>query len=227
MHVNETRLVQRLRNPELPHSLRGFEETATRKLLEEAATAFATACEQRDEARGELHVAKDQTLGGAADAEAVGRALLAATATGEQIVASAQEQAAQLIDEVKAEADRVLAEARATGEQMDAARAELQREREAEHRRLKADRQEVIASARVEGERQVAERRAEADRLVEETRGEVARLRREAEDVGAFLESKRAAFAEAASAALERLERIEEGAAAELVADLHPGGAAT
>jgi cell division septum initiation protein DivIVA len=233
MHINETQLVSRLHSAELPHSLRGFDEEATRQLLNEAADAFEKACEQRDQARSDLHVAKEQASGVSADAEAVGRALLAAQSTGEQIIALANEQAGQLIDEVKAESERLLAEATTAAEQVEAAREALQREQAEERQRLAADRQEVIASARAEVERELgntraeadrvlAEARAEADRLLADAHAEVARVRREAEEISAYLESKRAAFVEMASAALERLDRIEDGGGRELVVDLHP-----
>src|SRR5689334_6903775 len=203
MHLNETRLVQRLRSPELSHSLRGFDEAETRRLLEEAATALAEVYAARDQARNEAYVAAQAK--DAADAEAIGRALLTATATGEQIVASAKEQAEHVVAEATTEAEGIRAEAREV-------RDELEREREGERRRIDGDRHELLAAARIE-----------ADRLRAAARVDVARIRQEVNEVAALLESSRAAFAERAAEALERLHRVETEVATELVADLHPG----
>lgn len=217
MHPNETRLLQRLRSPELAHSLRGFDEGETRHLLEQAAAALEGVYKDRDRAREEAHVAGARAKE-TPDAEAIGRALLTATSAGEQIVSAAREQAQDLIAEATAEAERMSEQRRAAGEELEQARAGLARERDDMLRELEADRQEMLMHAR-----------AEAERLVAEARSEVERLRSEAEEVAAFLETKRAAFVEMASDALERLERIESGApdtetAETLVADLHPGG---
>jgi cell division septum initiation protein DivIVA len=220
--ISDTRLVQRLHSAELPRGLRGFDETATRQLLNEAASAYAKACEQRDTARGELHIAKQRLSGQMADAEAVGRAILTATATGEQIVAAANDHAARLIDQVKAEADRLLSEARAAGEQVEATREQLEREREAERQRLAAAREDLLASARAESDRQLADARAEADKQLAQAHSEVARLRRETKELAAYLESKRADFAEGVSTALERLKRIGRPSDDALLADLNP-----
>jgi cell division septum initiation protein DivIVA len=195
-------MLKRLRSPELARSLRGFDETDTRRLLEEAATALKVVYEERDRLRKEAHVAALNAAAEAPDIEAIGRALITATATGEQIVADAQERAEHLVAQAAAEADAIRAEAVEAREQSEREtadeRAALEREREEEQRRLVADRHEALGSAR-----------AEADRLIAQARAEVQRLRREAEEIAAFMESKRSTFVEMAGMALEELERME------------------
>jgi cell division septum initiation protein DivIVA len=216
MHPNEMRLLQRLRNPQLAHSLRGFDEAETRRLLGEAAVALEMAYKDRDRMREEARVAAlkaEETT----NAEAIGRALLTATATGEQIVASAKEQAEHVVAEAAAEAERMLDRARAAGEEVERERGGLQREREDARRQLELDRQDVLASARVE-----------ADRLLTAARSEAARLQQDADRLAEDLEAKRAGFVERATAALEHVERIESRGSGEdqvgdgLVADLQP-----
>jgi hypothetical protein len=140
-----------------------------------------------------------------ADADAVGRALVTATSTGEQIVAEATAEAARLAEEAQAARERLERET-------DELREELEREREAERRRLAADRQDVMPANPRRG-RAAAHGGARRGFAAPLRGGRPRRVRRG--EAGAFVEAANAALAE-----LERLGRP----AGELVADLHPGG---
>jgi len=202
MQQNETLLLRRLRNPQLARSVRGYDETETGNLLEQAATALEAAYIERDRVRHEMRHASLESAAVPPELEAIGRALVTATQTGEQIVGAAQQQAEDLVAQATAEADAIRAEAvqaREQGEREIAdERAALEREREEEQRRLVADRHEAVVSAR-----------AEASRLIAQAQAEVERLRGEAEKVTALMESKRTVFVEMAGAALAHLERLE------------------
>ena len=140
MQPNETLILRRLRSPDLAHSLRGYDETETGQLLEQAATALEAAYQERDRMREEALRAGPKAEAVPADLEAIGRALLTASATGEQIVADAQERAEHLVGRATANAEAIRAEAVEAGQQ-------------------------TVASARAEADRLIAEARAEVERL--------------------------------------------------------------
>jgi cell division septum initiation protein DivIVA len=205
MQPHETLMLRRLRNPELARSVRGYDETDTKSLLEQAATALETVYEERDHLHRETRRVSMETAVVPPDLEAIGRALLKATETGEQIVAAAQQRAEQLVAQATAQADAIRGEAVGVREQaerqMTERRVALESELEEERSRLAAERQRVAASGR-----------AEADRLLTQARDEVERLRGQAEEITALIESKRTAFVKMAGAALEQLERKESRA---------------
>lgn len=214
MAENETQMVLQLRNADIPHAMRGFQEEATKKLLDEAAGVLERVIRERDSAREEagrtaaVAAPQDDT----SQTEAIGRALVTATSLSEQIVASAEEKAEHLVAEAQAEADRRLADARAAVEQ-------IQRETEGQRLHLDATREEVLAKARVE-----------AEQIVRDAHAEVARLREESAGLRATLQTRTAAVIEAARAALERVEALagpSQPEPGELLTDLQPAEPAT
>jgi cell division septum initiation protein DivIVA len=149
-------MLEELRDPQLPRSVRGYEEEATRRLLELAAGVLDRLVRERD-----------RLLAGAAEApqddpdqpnaETIGQALATATALGERIVAEAKERADVLRAEAEAEAAGWLETARRDADaQLVQKRAEIARlEREAEvlSASLEAEKDAFVATARAALER--------------------------------------------------------------------------
>jgi len=223
-------LLKRLREPDLPRAVRGLQEEATRSLLAEAASALEETAAERDTLRRETEAtgAAGGEHGGATDVEAVGRALVTATSLGEELVASAKEQAEQIVAEARAEAERVVGAAHeAAGaaerdlaverDRLEGELAGLRAEIGTRHEQLEAERNETLAHARGEVEQILAVAQAEAQRI-----------REEAEGLRATLAARTNAFVGAARAALEQLDELEarrgesKPAGAELLADLRP-----
>jgi cell division septum initiation protein DivIVA len=233
MDANETAIVRRLRAPDLPRGMRGFQEEATQDLMRKAAAALERVAGERDKLRTDLDAARASTgtADGGADAEAIGRALLTATSMSDQIVADAKEQAERRLGEAEEEARRVLAAAREESEELErgleGARERLERELANERERL--ERQLASERSRLERELDELQRETEtrrerleaerdellvgakdaAERMLLEARSEVARLREEADGLDAFLDEKKRAFVDIARSALAQLDSLE------------------
>jgi cell division septum initiation protein DivIVA len=235
MDSTETALIRRLREADVPRAMRGLQEEATRKLLDQAATALHRIGIERDTLRREAEAA-----GAAAneddgrDAEAIGRALVTATSISDQLVASATEKAELLVSQAQTEADTLLTEARSVV-------AELERETAA--RRAAAD--GVLAQAHAEGDRirekAEADRDAlltkaldDAERTVSDAALRIEHLRAEADGLGTFLDAQKRTFVELAEATLAKLDELaaarvpgSPAAGDELLDDLHPADSAS
>jgi cell division septum initiation protein DivIVA len=206
---DETRLLQELRDPQLPRAVQGYEEDATRNLLDLVAAAYGRVAQERDrllQSAGEESTGGDNEEPGAA---AIGQALATAAALGDRMVSEAKEQAKALRTEAEAEAARVLAavreEAAALERELRAERAglegeldELRRGLERERQALASERNEILSAAHREADEQLAQARAEIVRVNDET-GELK----------SFLETATNDFVSIARQALERLDDLE------------------
>jgi cell division septum initiation protein DivIVA len=235
MDANETAIVRKLREPDLPRGMRGFQEDATQELLGKAAGAIERVAGERDRLRSDLEAARastDEAVRGP-DADAIGRALLTATSMSDQIVAEAKEQAERRREEAEDEAQRVLTAARDEASELErgleGVRERLEREMASERERL--ERQLASERSRLERELDELQRETEtrresleaerdellagakdaAERMLADARAEVVRLRKEAEGLDAFLDRKKRAFVDIARAALEQLDSLEIG----------------
>jgi cell division septum initiation protein DivIVA len=231
MERDETKLLQELRDPQLPRGVRGYQEDATRNLLDLVAVAFDRVAKERDRLR---ESAADPPPVGRAEepsAETIGQTVATAAALGERLVAQAKQQAAVLRAEAEAEAAGLLATAREEAAQLrrelTAARTKLESERDEQRRELElrreaveSERNETIAAAHREAAERLAGRRAE-----------IARLEAEASELRSFIETATTEFVSIARAALGRLGDIEAPretqaeAAAGLLADTPPSTA--
>ena len=149
-----------IRDAELPRSLRGFDVDATRELLANVAGTLAAVTRERDDLRKQVEALSVQASENPTDAERLGAVLLMAKHTGDDLVAKATEEAAEI---------------RAGSEQM---RAEVERERA-----------ELAAKARAEADAMVSEAAATVESLgreAEELRRSIAARRQE---LVAFLQS--------------------------------------
>ncbi len=91
-----------IRDAELPRSLRGFEVDATRALLADAASALSAVTRERDDLRKQVDELGAQASRNPTDAEQLGAVLLTAKRAGDELIAKASEDAA----EIRAEAER-------------------------------------------------------------------------------------------------------------------------
>jgi cell division septum initiation protein DivIVA len=157
-----------IRDASLPKTLRGFDETATRRLLSEVAETVQALMDERDTLRQSLEEPKQEAHGDPQDPAAIGNVLLAAQHAGEELVAHARTTAEQITAGAAEASERLLEETRRiTAEaerELDVRRDELQRLRVD----LDAERQRVVDEARAEAEELVTQSRARLDALVAE-----------------------------------------------------------
>lgn len=160
----------KIREAELPKSFRGFDETATRKLLNEVADVVRSLTTEREQLRRQVESL--QAAGGTdtQSPEAIGNAILAAERAGEALIAEAKEEAALLLSKAMAEA----AEAK---RELDEQRAQIAQDRE------QLDRDVVRWEEQVAGERDrlMAEADAEAQAILAASEQRLVDLRDEEE----------------------------------------------
>lgn len=204
------RAVNALRSAELRPSRRGVDPEQARRLLDEAADALAEALRTQRELRREL-----EKLQGGHDERAIGRALIAATQAGAEIVARAREEAASMAAEAEAQASALLERVAATAQ-----------EREQEATAARKQFEQEIAAARKALEEEHASARTEAEEALSAARSELARLEQEEVRLRSLMADSEHRLVEIAKAALEELEGLAAGAEsatdADLVGDLRP-----
>jgi cell division septum initiation protein DivIVA len=206
----------------LPKSLRGFDETATRKLLSEVATVVESLTAERENLRQQVESLQSTAASNepspaapAADerpehesAEALGNAILAAKHAGEELIAAAQEEANQILADAAAEADRLAEQARNST-------ADIERELAQERERLereRADHERAVNewSAKVETEKEatMAQARAEAAAVLERSEEKLGELIREKDTIERLISEMQTKFISMLQAALAELEPL-------------------
>jgi cell division septum initiation protein DivIVA len=206
-----------IRNASLPKSLRGFDETATRKLLAEVATVVESLTAERENLRRQVEslqaaAASDELTSASADAEenpeVLGNAILAAKRAGDELLAAAQQEADEILSAAAAEAGRLAEQARADTadreRELDRRRAQFERER--------ADHEQAVSewSTKVESEREAitAQARAEVDAVVAAEERKLGELLREEEELRALIATKQMQFVSMLRSALAELEAL-------------------
>jgi cell division initiation protein len=134
-----------IRQRELPRSLRGYSETETRQLIEEAAAAYEAAL-------AELERARESASRREGDREVIAKTLVTAERTAEETVAEAKLQAAAILAEARQMAEQMTAEAQARRDELAPesesmvaqARAEAAAIRSASERQVEALRKEQL-----------------------------------------------------------------------------------
>jgi cell division septum initiation protein DivIVA len=219
-----------LRSAEPSRALRGFDEEQTRKLLDDAAQLLKAAAREQEALQRELEtvhsVAGEETAG----KEAIGRALLVATQTGEDLVAEARASAEKITADAEVEAAAVLEQATAAASEREresvaaresveaelaAARAALEQAQGEWQELLEAERKQVLEAAQVE-----------ADAIVGDARRDAEQLQGSAKRLQLLLADRQQRFVEIAQAALDQLEGLDEVVSrsdeVELLDDLRP-----
>ncbi|MGH3002410.1 MAG: DivIVA domain-containing protein [Gaiellaceae bacterium] len=90
------RTPQEIRDAELPKARRGFDETATRELLAEAAAGLTAANRERDDLQRQVDELKKTVAESPTEAELIGRVLLTANHVAEDLVEKAREEAEKI-----------------------------------------------------------------------------------------------------------------------------------
>ena len=200
-----------LRSVELRGAIRGVDAERARKLLDWAADALEAAAREQKELRGEL-----ERLREANDEDAVGKALLAATRAGEEILAEARKRAASITAEAEAQASALLARTASLAEE---------REQEEAAAREQFERQLSVSRSALAKGHDLA--RAETEERLADARRELARLETEAARLRSAVTDTQRRVVEIAQTALDELESLRadtsRGAAeADLLRDLRP-----
>ncbi len=99
-----------IRDAELPRALRGFDVSATRGLLADAAATLSAVTRERDDLRKRVDELSVQAARNPTDAERLGAVLLMAKRAGDDLIAKAAQEAAEI--RADAETFRVEAESR-------------------------------------------------------------------------------------------------------------------
>jgi cell division septum initiation protein DivIVA len=110
---------------ELPRARKGFEETATRRLLVEAATSLSAATRERDDLRRRVLELNEQISADPNSPESVGTVILTANRAAEDLILAATDEAATLLAQAEVQAEAVVAEATASVESLRTAEASL------------------------------------------------------------------------------------------------------
>jgi cell division septum initiation protein DivIVA len=110
---------------ELPRARRGFEETATRRLLVEVATSLSSVIRERDDLRKRVNELNEQVSKDPNSAEALGTVILSANRAAEDLVLKATDEAATLIARAEIQAETIVAEATASVESLRTAEESL------------------------------------------------------------------------------------------------------
>jgi cell division septum initiation protein DivIVA len=208
-----------IRNASLPKSLRGFDEAATRKLLDDVGGVVESLAAEREQLRRQVETLQTEVLqaqigpvsgGDAESPEVLGNAILAAKRAGEQLVAAAQEEANQIVAAARGEADRLIEDARAFGADL---RHELEQERE-RIQRERADHERAANewAAKVETEREsvLVGARAEAEAALAAGEQKLREIEREQDEVERLISETQAHFVSMLQAALAELEPLSD-----------------
>jgi cell division septum initiation protein DivIVA len=194
-----------IREASLPKSLRGFDETAMRKLLSDVADTVQTLADQRDTLQRSLDEANEQASVDTEDATTIGNVLLAAQRAGDELVAHARATAGQITAAAQEATERLLEEARRS---TAAAAHKLEERRETlelEHARLRDELDESRANLEAERRGVIDEARAQADQFAAQGRERVDALQREEQQLRELIADRRNEFVHILHSALDRI----------------------
>jgi cell division septum initiation protein DivIVA len=199
---------EEIRDAALPRGLRGFDEAATRSLLEAAADTVHALIAERDRLRRQL----DQMPASPSpdDPTAIGNALLAAQRAGEELVAQAREAAERITADGRAERERLLEHARKSAGELDRRLDERRQELDQGHMRLRKETEELKAKVEEERKAAIAKVRAEGDQLAALAHQRVEALRREEEALRKVIGERRNQFVAVLQATLDQVNRLPE-----------------
>jgi cell division septum initiation protein DivIVA len=209
-----------IREATLPKSLRGFDETATRKFLVEVAETVQTLVDQGDKLQRSLDEMKEQPLVEPADPTAIGNVLLAAQRAGEELVAHARATAGQITAAAQEATERLLEEARRSAAAAEQKLEERREAHELEHTRVRDELDESRRNLEAERRGVIDEARAEADRVTAQTRERVDALQREEQALRELISTRRSEFAAMLHSAVDRIGPEEHAEGAETQPEL-------
>ena len=209
-----------IREASLPRSLRGFDETATRKLLNDVAQTVQTLTDQANDLRRSLDETNKQPGAVPADPTAIGNVLLAAQRAGEELVAHAHATANEITAAAQEASERLLEEARRSAAAAEQKLEERREAHELEHARLRDELDEARANLEAERRAVIDDARVEADHVARQSRERIDALQREEQALRELIADRRREFAGMLHTALDRIGPEERAEGAETEPDL-------
>jgi cell division septum initiation protein DivIVA len=194
-----------IREASLPKGVRGFDETATRKFLNNVAQTVQALTEQRDKLQRSLDEANEQPRVSSEDPAAIGNVILAAQRAGEELVAHAHATAAQITAAAQEATERLLEEARRSAAAAEQKLEERLEAHELEHTRVRDELDESRRNLEAERRGVIDKARAEADRATAQSRERVDALQREEQALRELISTRRSEFADMLHSALDRI----------------------
>ena len=130
---------EEIREAQLPRSLRGYDEAATRRLLGEIADGVQALMTERDTLREQVRRLENGLREDNESPEVIGNALLAAKRAGEELIVEASKGAEQITARAKAEGEVLFEEARRAAADIERSVVEQRAELEGERQRLRQE----------------------------------------------------------------------------------------
>ena len=203
-----TKLPLEIREAQLPRSLRGYEEGATRQLLVEISDSVQALMTERDTLREQVGRLEKGLREDNESPEVIGNALLAAKRAGEVLIAEAMKGADQITARAKAEGEQLLEEARHVAADAERNVLEQRAELEVEQQRLRQEAGDWRKNVDAESETLLAQARADGEAIVSESRRRLEELRLEKETLERFIGERQRQLVGLLRSALEQLDGL-------------------
>jgi cell division septum initiation protein DivIVA len=197
-----------IREAQLPRSLRGYDEGATRQLLVEIADSVQTLLTERDTLRDQVGRLEKGLREDNESPEVIGNALLAAKRAGDVLIAEAKKGAEQIMARAHAEGEQLLEEARRVAADVERSIVEQRAELEVEQQRLRQEAGDWRKNVDAESETLLAQARADGEAIVSESRRRLEELRLEKETLERFIGERQRQLVGLLRSALEQLDGL-------------------
>jgi cell division septum initiation protein DivIVA len=203
-----TRQPEEIREAQLPRSLRGYDEAATRGLLVEIADCVQALMTERDTLREQVGRLENGLRADDESPEVIGNALLAAKRAGEDLIADASKGADEITARAEAEGEQVLEEARRAAAEVERNVVEQRAELEREQHRLRQEAGDWRKKVDAERETLLAQARADGEAIVSESQRSLEELRLGAETLERFIGDRQRQLVGLLQSALEQLDGL-------------------
>jgi cell division initiation protein len=197
-----------IREAQLPRSLRGYDEEATRQLLVEIADSVQTLMTERDTFRDQVGRLEKGLREDTESPEVIGSALLAAKRAGELLIAEARKGAEQIVARAQAEGEQLLEDARRAAADVERNVLEQRAELDVEQQRLRKEAGDWRKNVDAESETLLAKARADGEAIVSESRRRLEELRLEEETLERFIGERQRQLVGLLRSALEQLDGL-------------------
>jgi cell division septum initiation protein DivIVA len=202
------RLPQEIREAQLPRSLRGYDEAATRQLLGEIADGVQALMTARDTLLEQVRRLENGLREDNESPEVIGNALLAAKRAGEALIVEASKGAEQITARAKAEGELLFEEARRAAADIERNVVEQRAELVGEQQRLRQEADDWRKKVDAERETLLAQARADGESILSESRRKLEELRLEEETLQHFIAERQGQLVGLLRSALEQLDGL-------------------
>jgi len=204
----QIRQPEEIREAQLPRSLRGYDEAATRRLLGEIADGVQALMTERDTLREQVRRLENGLREDNESPEVIGNALLAAKRAGEELIVEASKGAEQITARAKAEGEVLFEEARRAAADIERSVVEQRAELEGERQRLRQEAGDWRNKVDAERETLLAQARADGESILSESRRKLEELRLEEETLQRFMAERQGQLVGLLRSALEQLDGL-------------------